>query len=754
LTLIFDFITFAYAFLIPRIMKSSCFTFIAFIASLTVCAQTWLDPEDNLEIPSNSWIIFNPGSYYLPDAGNDGLIQIDNKENIVIDGSNVNLEGDNYQGYAIKISNSSFVEIKNFESIKHYYYAVYITNSDHIIINGNDFSYNKVDSTGWISIWTNYQQALGGGVMMYQTQYANISDNTMKFQNDGVALYHCDSIVVHNNDFEWNTSYGIRMYFTDDCDIQNNMAAHINRPYTNPSDCAAILLIVSNNNYIVGNDFSYSGDGIFLGQFQYSQILNNNYFAYNDCSYSPHNAIEATFADGNVFEYNNCNYSHYGLWLGYSYNSIVRNNEIIGNQYAGIAIDRGYNNQIYENEISENPTGIELWEGTGIAPYQNQNSGDYFIHDNLIEGNSVAISLKDTEHSVMQANNFLNNRNGIYAEGDASNDTIADNIFNRTALFHIDNQSTDMIYASNNDYIIDDEDLIGCKINGNIIWQPYNPGDPVQYQTEFPDDMAEPEAVWYAYPEACWGYGLSEATTIEWDAENKLFGNASVHVSTGNGWDLGVMYRPAGDSLAMWSLTDQDTLVFWLKSLNNTGYGFQYCHVTLGNQCGGYFKYTASAITILNPTIGTWQQIKVVLSGVSPWSRSAYGNISLSEISFAEIHADTWEYGFELWIDGVRFNGIFTDAREIPARSRLEIVDVYPNPASSQLVIGYRLPADSDVKLSLMDGCGLIHDVLIDQWKKSGPHNFTLDIQSLEAGIYFLQLKYKEETVTKKIIIQ
>ncbi|MCB2221486.1 MAG: right-handed parallel beta-helix repeat-containing protein [Bacteroidetes bacterium] len=734
-------------------MKSHLLFLLAIISGLVSLSQTYLDPEDNLEIESNSWIIFNPGTYNLADPGNDGLIQINGKNNIILDGSNVNLQGSNYEGKAIIINNSSYVEIKNFEGVSHYFYAVYIINSDHININGNNFSYNRVDSTGWISIWTNYQQALGGGVMMYQTQFANVNDNVMKYQNDGVALYHCDSIVVQNNDFEWNTSYGIRMYFTDDCDIQNNVAAHINRPYTNPSDCAAILLIVSNNNYVVGNDFSYSGDGIFLGQFQYSQILNNNYFAYNECSYSPHNAIEATFADGNTFEYNNCNYSHYGLWLGYSYNSIVRNNEIIGNQYAGIAIDRGYNNQVYENEISANPTGIELWEGDGIAPYQNQNSGDYYIHDNLIAGNTLAISLIDTEHAVMHDNNFLNNRSGVYIEGDAIHDTITENIFDRTAMFHMDNQSVEMIYAPDNDFVIDDETLIGCKINGDINWQPYIPGDPVHYQTEFPVDMAEPEAVWYAYPEACWGYGLSEATTVEWDTENKLFGDASVHVSTGNGWDLGVMYRPDGDSLASWSFTDQDTLVFWLKSINNTGYGFQYCHVTLGNQCGGYFKYTASAITILNPTIGSWQQIKMVLSGVSPWSRSAYGDISLSEISFIEIHADTWEYGFELWIDGVRFDGIFTDASEFSTMDHFGIMDMYPNPASNQMVITYRIPADGEVVLQLMNGRGWVKEIPIEQWMKNDLYNYNLDIQSLEPGLYFLQLKWQEHTDTKKIII-
>ncbi|MBM3436057.1 MAG: hypothetical protein FJY07_07590, partial [Bacteroidetes bacterium] len=524
-------------------MKKAIFTLwlCMFFASVVI-SQLYMDLQDNMQIPSNSWVIINPGNYTIPDTGNDGIIQINNKDSIMIDGSGVYVDGTNYLGYMIKITNSSFIQIKNFNAVGHYYYAVHIMNSDHILINGNDFSYNNVDSSGWISVWTNYQQALGGGVMMYPPHNASVTDNVMRFQNDGVALYECDSIWVVNNNFSWNTSYGIRMYFTDYCAIQSNVASHINRPYTNPSDCAAILLIVSNHNQVTYNDFSYSGDGIFLGQYQYSQIVNNNYFAYNECSYSPHNAIEATFADGNIFEYNNCNYSHYGLWLGYSFNSVVNHNEIIGNQYSGIAIDRGFNNLIANNEINENPTGIELWEGDVIPPYQNQFSHDYFILDNSFEGNKIAVSLTGTEHTIVTNNQFPNNRNGIYITGDAMNDTISANTFSNTTFYHIENKAADDIYATQNNFIINDEAIIACKIfdkydnaaYGEVIWYPFIPGSDPEFQEEYPADMSEPDAVWYAYPEACWGYGLSLPTVTEWDYNEKLFGQASVHISTGN----------------------------------------------------------------------------------------------------------------------------------------------------------------------------------------------------------------------------
>ncbi len=745
-------------------MKKSLFFIFLLVPvfSLLSVSQTYVDLTDNMQIESNSWIMINPGNYTIPDMGNDGLIQIDGKENIIIDGDGVTVDGTNYQGYMIKINNSSNIKIRHFDAVRNYYYAVYITNSDHIQINDNDFSWNKVDSTGWISIWTDYQNALGGGVMMYQSGKAQIFDNNMKFQNDGVALYHCDSISVQNNDFSWNTSFGIRMYFTDTCNIQNNNCSHVNRPFTDPSDCAAILLIVSNENYVAYNDFSFSGDGIFLGQFQYSQIPNNNYFGYNECSYSPHNAIEATFADGNVFEYNNCNYSHYGLWLGYSFNSIVRFNEINGNQYAGIAIDRGFNNLMENNEIKYNPTGILLWEGDPIPPYQDQYSQDYMIAGNNIEGNGVAVSLDNTEQTALVSNTINNNRNGIYITGDAENDTLIYNEFYNTAVYHIENRSTDDIRAYDNGYIVDDTGIIACKIfdkeddpaYGEVLWQPFLPGEDPQFQYDHPQDMAEPDAVWYAYPEACWGYGDTVPTTVEWDYTEKVKGEASVHVATGNGWDIGVMYRPDGDSIASWALTEQDTLVFWIKSVNNSQYGFQFCNVVLGDYCGNYYNFSASASTILNPSIGQWKEIRMPLAGVWPWARTAFGDISFDDINYVEIHADTWDYGFELWIDGVTFNplttGVFYNGKEASTFN----VKIYPNPLTNISVLKFYLSQKSTVSLSISDVHGREITLLNNIFMEKGTHKILLDRKNFAPGFYTYRLSDGKFFTQGKFIVR
>ena len=740
-------------------MKKFLSLFGVLLIGIAGFTQTYVELTDNMEIPSNSNIKILGGDYVFADYNWDGVIQIVNKENIILDGDSVTVTGDNCLGYMINIENSNNIIIKNFDLVKTYKYAVRAKNSHDIKIEANNFSYNKKDTIGWIQIWTTVTNALGGGVLFDQCSRMDVYDNTMIQQNDGVAMYECDSAHIFNNTLNWNCGFGVRMNFTDYCHVHHNDCSHINRE-TDPSDCAAILLIVSNHNTVEYNNLSYSGDGVFLGQYQYSQIPNNNYFAYNYCSYSPHNAIEATFADGNIYKHNICNYSHYGFWLGYSFNSIVDSNEVIGNQHWGIAIDRGFNNTFTNNEIKENAIGISLWEGDPIPPYQDQKSHDYVIKNNLFEGNEKAISAEKTEHLIVQGNHFLNNRTDIYFEGESFNDTITDNIFEGTATFYFENRSTDDIFAVNNDFIWNDTSLIECKIYdkndysyyGEVIWQPFVSGIEPYYQHIPPEDMAEPDALWNVYPEACWAYGLWEPTTVEWDYEDKMVGEASVHISTGNGWDLGAMYRPGNGSIVSWNLTEQDSLVVWFKSINNTGYGFQYCHIKLGNNCGGYYKYTASASTILNPTIGQWKQYKIPLAGGAPWSRTFYGDVSLADISYVEFHADTWEYGFELWIDGVTFTPFFTEINGHVADD-VVLLQCYPNPVNSTARISYKLSEQQKVNLSVFNIQGKLVRILVDEIKCAGSHATVFSREGLPDGVYFYSLKTVRKNITRKLII-
>ena len=756
-------------------MKKLLSAYIAVLLTITLPAQTYLPISNNMVIGSNANIKFAAGNYIFSDAPADGVIQINGVQNIVLDGDSCRVDGIGSAGYMIKINNAHNVVIKNFDSVFHYKYAVYITNSDHITINGNVFCWNKADSSGWIDVWADYTLALGGGVMMYQSRAVNIINNTMTMQNDGVAMYHCDSVSLHNNNFSWNTSYGIRMFWTDSCHIYQNNCTHVNRPLTDPSDCGAILLIVSNNNSVENNDFSYSGDGIFLGQYQHSNIPNNNYFAWNECSYSPHNAIEATFADGNVYKHNSCKYSAYGFWLGYSFNSVVDSNDILGNYQDGIAIDRGFSNTISNNLIRDNPIGIELWEGSPATGYTTYHSQDYPVLQNIFEGNIRAISSTNTKHAIITGNQFnYSEYASIYFDGTSLTDTITGNTFRMPTAYHMYNNSVYAKYAPGNLFIPSDSLLTSKKIydkgenasKGEVTRIPALPGPPAMIQANSPCDMAEPSAVWYGYPETGYPAAIKIPDTVYFDTIEKKTGAASVKLVTSRGWEVALNYRPERDSLAEWHLTDNDTLWFWVRTIKQPQYGFQYFTIRVGDDHGNYYKYTASP-SLLNAANLSLKQYRFPLAGNAQFTRSMTGTMSLDQVNYLEFRPDTWDYGFTMWVDGVQFHPCtpVTSTGPNPSAVSATLAN-YPNPFPGTTTISYTLEQAGHVKLevydfhgtkirTLADGFQLLgdHEIVWDAWIHRGITQKGTTGSELPDGIYLLKMTTSSGVITRKMLL-
>jgi len=638
------------------------------------------------------------------------------------------------------IENSSNITIKNFESVSQFYYAIKAKNCTGLTIEGNDFSFNKKDTLGWIFIWSGVSEALGGGILMDACLDSELMNNTMVQQNDGIAMYDCDNIHIHDNILNWNCGFGIRMNYTDNCNVHHNDCSHVNR-LTDPSDCAAILLIVANNNIVEHNDLTYSGDGIFLGQFEHHEIPNNNYFAYNDCSYSPHNAIEATFADGNKFINNKCNFSHYGLWLGYSFNTLVEGNEVIGNLTAGIAVDRGFENTFVDNEIRQNPYGFQLWEGGVIGPYGDQLSHDYYIYDNIIQGNMWGIHAVNTEHLIARDNDFIHNQKAdIYLEGDSRNDTITRNVFNAPTSYFIQAMTEDAIEAADNQYNPADRELIIRKMRGTINWYPFVEGPAPKIMSTPPCDMAEPNAIWNIYADP--GFGHRQDETIEFDSTDYQVGLASVKFDTPRGWDVGFNYRPSGDSIPMWDLNSYDDLSFWVKTIKNPTYGFQGFFIRIGNYDHGYYQYTIPA-SDLNNAHKRWRHYNMPLAGSSKFVRTQVGDMNFDDVNYVEFHADTWDFGYTLWLDGVQFEDCTPMSVKTTSDWKESASKLYPNPVEDAAVLEFENKYSGDIMISVFDLEG--REVLCQNYRalSLGIQQVDLNLSVLPKGVYSYRILAK-----------
>jgi subtilisin-like proprotein convertase family protein len=164
--------------------------------------------------------------------------------------------------------------------------------------------------------------------------------------------------------------------------------------------------------------------------------------------------------------------------------------------------------------------------------------------------------------------------------------------------------------------------------------------------TPFPADAAEGNA-------ADWGTFASDnaATSVSNDTTRVRLGVQSVRFVTASGFDTGVTYPRTGQ--AHWYLRTGDALSFWTYAINNTPIGFQ------GNQpvvvvktATGRFTYTPSGQFTTN---NAWSFHRVPLAGSSRWLRASTGTPTLTDINQIEIHQDTWDYGFTIYYDGLRF---------------------------------------------------------------------------------------------------
>ena len=85
--------------------------------------------------------------------------------------------------------------------------------------------------------------------------------------------------------------------------------------------------------------------------------------------------------------------------------------------------------------------------------------------------------------------------------------------------------------------------------------------------------------------------------------------------------------------------------------------------------------------------------------------------------------------------------------------SALEIIELFPNPASDQLNISYNLNASTKIRISILDKIGRTIIESKSESKNVGNHISTIDIKHFAKGAYLVQLQTNRSMVTKRFII-
>ncbi len=175
-------------------------------------------------------------------------------------------------------------------------------------------------------------------------------------------------------------------------------------------------------------------------------------------------------------------------------------------------------------------------------------------------------------------------------------------------------------------------------------------------QSRPPSDLAENNAQDWA----AWAEGAS--ATVGNDAARTIAGAASVRFDTAGGFDTSLTYPSAG--LADWDLGEATELTFSIYAENSSSHNFQEGpRVLLNGTDGGHFEYryyeNDNPATPLNDAVGQWVEFTIPLDPPTKptgWRRTTAGSPGFDHIRSVEFHADTWDSGFTLWLDGVGFD--------------------------------------------------------------------------------------------------
>lgn len=177
-------------------------------------------------------------------------------------------------------------------------------------------------------------------------------------------------------------------------------------------------------------------------------------------------------------------------------------------------------------------------------------------------------------------------------------------------------------------------------------WRPTPALEPLEARRLLTGELTEGNA-------ALWGAFASDnrPTSVTNDTTHVKLGDSSIHLRTESGFDTGVVFPGARD--ADWDLRTTNFLAFWSYSDNQTPIGFQ------GDQPVVVLKTATGDVTLtprtsLTPKQG-WLHVFVPLDGSAQWARATTGSPDLAHVRALEVHQDTWDYGFDIYYDGLEF---------------------------------------------------------------------------------------------------
>ena len=362
--------------------------------------------------------------------GSDIMLDFEGAE---LDGSEPGTPPDGRSGYGVMIEGGRNITVRG-ARIHGFKIAILARGVTNLVIEETDVSDNWAprlwSGTGHESLadWLSYHHnerdewlRYGAGIYLADVRGGMVRGNTAAGGQNGLLLVRSEGLRVYNNSFSWLSGLGIGLYRSSGNTIMHNrldwcIRGWVPGVYSRGQDSAALLLYEqSSHNVIAYNSMTHSGDGLFLWAGQSTMDTgaggaNDNLVFGNDVSFAATNGIEATFSR-NRFIGNRIEGAQYGVWGGYSFSSVIRDNRFAGN-VVGIAVEHGQDNRIVGNRFEGDGTAIRLWANPvepsdwGYPKHRDTRSRDTWIEGNGFAGNRVALRLENTQDVTLADNHY------------------------------------------------------------------------------------------------------------------------------------------------------------------------------------------------------------------------------------------------------------------------------------------------------------------------------------------------------------
>ncbi len=426
--------------------------------------------RDGIEITEDT--VFAPGTHLIAERDGTGCLVI-RTDGVTLDLGGATLRGapegaapDTLEGVGILVENAQGVTIEN-GRVAGFKVGVRAVNAEGLVVEGVDASGNfkqrlqstpeREDASDWLWPHENdegeWETKYGAGISLNDCKQAEVRRCRVRHGQNGVLLTRCTKCYVYDDDFSFNSGWGIALYRTTHSEVSHNrcdfcVRGHSYGVYRRGQDSAAILVFEqSSHNLFVDNSATHSGDGFFLyaghetTQRTGKGGCNFNRVFGNDFRFAVANGIEATFSEGNVFADNDCSGADHGIWAGYSYRSRFLFNRAHECMTAGISVEHGHGNHYVGNDIRGARYGIHLWWdkdreflGSIYGRTQNCSSSDNGIHWNALGGDVSALRLDGDTGTRVTFNHLPSEMTRIQFLGSTRTKEIAHNARGRSLI--------------------------------------------------------------------------------------------------------------------------------------------------------------------------------------------------------------------------------------------------------------------------------------------------------------------------------